>query len=87
MSGLQFTSFHDDFYHPANSKIFFYGDDDPVYRLELLDSYLSEFDKPEQPARGVDTQVQSWRSGRRFVRGEGLIKSVLRVDACVWRDG
>lgn len=40
----QFKAFHDSYYHPANSRIFFYGDDDLGTRLELLDSYLSAFD-------------------------------------------
>ncbi len=43
----QFKSFHDTFYHPANSLIFFYGDDDEQERLRLLDEYLSQFDKIE----------------------------------------
>ena len=38
-------SFHSTFYHPSNSKIFFYGDDDPAKRLELLDVYLRDFSK------------------------------------------
>lgn len=40
----QFKSFHDTFYHPGNSMIYFYGDDEPQERLRLLDEYLSEFD-------------------------------------------
>ena len=40
----QFKAFHDSYYHPANSRIFFYGDDDLEYRLELLDEYLRDFD-------------------------------------------
>jgi hypothetical protein len=44
----QFTAFHDAYYHPANSRIFFYGDDDVASRLELLDSYLAPFDAPMQ---------------------------------------
>lgn len=39
----QFKTFHETFYHPSNAKIFFYGDDDPEKRLELLDEYLQEF--------------------------------------------
>jgi len=38
-----FKAFHSEFYHPSNSRIFFYGDDPVPKRLELLDSYLSEF--------------------------------------------
>eukprot|EP00600_Ochromonadales_sp_CCMP1393_P015327 CAMPEP_0175034098 /NCGR_PEP_ID=MMETSP0005-20121125/22411_1 /TAXON_ID=420556 /ORGANISM="Ochromonas sp., Strain CCMP1393" /LENGTH=1034 /DNA_ID=CAMNT_0016294879 /DNA_START=271 /DNA_END=3375 /DNA_ORIENTATION=+ len=40
----QFKSFHSSYYHPSNSRVFFYGDDDPMERLRLLDSYLCEFD-------------------------------------------
>jgi Zn-dependent M16 (insulinase) family peptidase len=36
----QFKAFHSDYYHPSNSRVFFYGNDDPVKRLELLDEYL-----------------------------------------------
>jgi presequence protease len=39
----QFRSFHDTYYHPSNSYIWFYGDDDPEERLRLMDTYLSEF--------------------------------------------
>ena len=40
----QLRSFHERFYHPSNSRLFFYGDDDPTERLRLLDAYLSEFE-------------------------------------------
>ncbi|MDX1414581.1 MAG: insulinase family protein [Candidatus Promineifilaceae bacterium] len=43
----QFKSFHDTFYHPSNSLIFMYGDDDPQERLRLLDAYLSQFSAAE----------------------------------------
>ena len=39
----QFKAFHQRFYHPANSRIFFYGDDDPEARLRLLQEYLDDF--------------------------------------------
>ncbi len=38
-----FKAFHQNFYHPSNARIFFYGDDDPERRLEILDNVLSEF--------------------------------------------
>eukprot|EP00607_Mallomonas_marina_P007288 CAMPEP_0182417672 /NCGR_PEP_ID=MMETSP1167-20130531/2113_1 /TAXON_ID=2988 /ORGANISM="Mallomonas Sp, Strain CCMP3275" /LENGTH=1082 /DNA_ID=CAMNT_0024591379 /DNA_START=84 /DNA_END=3332 /DNA_ORIENTATION=+ len=41
----QFQEFHAKYYHPSNSRLYFYGDDDPMKRLELLDEYLSEFDE------------------------------------------
>lgn len=39
----QFKSFHDTYYHPSNARIFFYGDDDPEMRLQLMDGYLKDF--------------------------------------------
>jgi presequence protease len=39
----QFRSFHDTYYHPSNARIFFYGDDDPDMRLQLMDGYLKDF--------------------------------------------
>jgi Zn-dependent M16 (insulinase) family peptidase len=46
-----FKAFHQRFYHPSNAKIFFYGDDDPDRRLEILDGVLSEFAKAEIDSR------------------------------------
>ncbi len=43
----QFKAFHDQYYHPSNARIFFYGDDDPEERLRLMDDYLSQFDAIE----------------------------------------
>lgn len=40
----QFREFYFRYYHPSNSRVFFYGDDDPTMRLDVLDSYLSSFD-------------------------------------------
>ena len=39
----QFQDFHARYYHPSNSRVFFYGDDDPMQRLVLLDEYLRDF--------------------------------------------
>jgi len=41
----QFKTFHEKFYHPANARIFFYGNDDPDERLRRMDRYLSGFEK------------------------------------------
>ena len=38
-----FLNFHRTYYHPSNAWIFFYGDDDPNARLELLGEYLNQF--------------------------------------------
>jgi hypothetical protein len=40
-----FKDFHSTMYHPSNSHIYFYGDDDPMKRLELMDAYLKDFPK------------------------------------------
>ena len=40
----QFKRFHETHYHPSNAHIYFYGDDDPDKRLEMLEEYLKEFD-------------------------------------------
>jgi Zn-dependent M16 (insulinase) family peptidase len=40
----QFKSFHQTYYHPSNSYIFFYGDDDPAERLRYMDGWLKDFD-------------------------------------------
>jgi Zn-dependent M16 (insulinase) family peptidase len=47
-----FKAFHDEFYHPSNARIFFWGDDDPTERLRIVDEYLSQFQ-----ARKVDSTV------------------------------
>jgi hypothetical protein len=39
----QFQDFHARYYHPSNSRLWFYGDDDAEKRLQILDAYLSEF--------------------------------------------
>lgn len=49
----QFKAFHSDYYHPCNSRVFFYGNDDPMKRLNLLDEYLQDFD-----AKDVNSNVQ-----------------------------
>ena len=39
----QFKTFHDEYYHPANAWIYFYGDDKPKKRLKLMNKWLREF--------------------------------------------
>jgi len=43
----QFKSFHEQFYHPSNSRIFFCGDDDPQERLRLMNEALKDFTRRE----------------------------------------
>ncbi len=43
----KFKKFHEKYYHPSNSRIFFYGDDDPEKRFEIIDEYLKNFERAE----------------------------------------
>ena len=43
----EFKAFHQRYYHPSNSRIYFYGDDDPTQRLAILDEYLRDFEAIE----------------------------------------
>ncbi|XP_074285856.1 presequence protease 2, chloroplastic/mitochondrial-like [Silene latifolia] len=45
----EFKEFHRKFYHPSNSRIWFYGDDDPTERLRLLSEYLDMFEASSAP--------------------------------------
>lgn len=47
----QFLRFHATLYHPSNARIFFYGDDDPERRLQILDTYLSQFEPLDSPSQ------------------------------------
>lgn len=42
-----FKGFHERFYHPSNARFWFYGDDPPDRRLELLDEFLRDFERNE----------------------------------------
>jgi Zn-dependent M16 (insulinase) family peptidase len=41
----QFKAFHETYYHPANARIYWYGDDAPEERLRILDAYLRDFER------------------------------------------
>lgn len=64
-----FVKFYKTLYHPSNSYIFFYGDDDPAARLKLMDGYLGGYKplkvksqipalKPFKQPRAVDVPYQ-----------------------------
>jgi Zn-dependent M16 (insulinase) family peptidase len=42
-----FKAFHESYYHPSNSYIYFYGDDPEEERLRILETWLKDFDKKE----------------------------------------
>ncbi len=51
----QLKHFHDTYYHPSNARIFFYGDDDPERRLELINAWLTDF-TPIEPNSSIPLQ-------------------------------
>jgi len=67
LSFEQFAEFHGKFYHPANSRIFFAGDDDVATRLELMDEYLSDFgpSPDSKPKSQVKWQSKSFVEHKR----------------------
>lgn len=52
LSYEQFKAFHETYYHPSNAWFYFYGNDDPDWRLALLEDRLKDF----QP-RPVDSRI------------------------------
>ncbi|PNH08443.1 Presequence protease 1, chloroplastic/mitochondrial, partial [Tetrabaena socialis] len=57
LSYTKFQQFHEKYYHPSNARFWFYGDDEPLKRLELLDGFLSEFERRDVDS-AVETQVR-----------------------------
>lgn len=45
----EFRKFHENHYHPSNARIFFYGNDNPERRLQILGEYLDGFHPLENP--------------------------------------
>lgn len=58
----RFKEFHEKYYHPSNSRVYFYGNDDPFRRLELLDEYLQEFERPTRDVHSSSIAYQKFRS-------------------------
>ncbi len=50
-----FKAFHERLYHPSNARIYFYGNDDPDRRLEIIQEFLREFGRTD-PASTVSNQ-------------------------------
>ncbi len=77
----QFADFHRRFYHPANARIFFYGDDDAEWRLELLEEYLGEFAPLE-----VDSAIASqppFAGPKRLVQPYAISEDGEEADKCM----
>lgn len=54
----KFKAFYKQYYHPSNARVYFYGDDPVGERLNLLDSYLSEFGKAPEPVEVTRVETQ-----------------------------
>jgi Zn-dependent M16 (insulinase) family peptidase len=68
----QFKRFHETFYHPSNAFIYFYGDDDPEERLQLMNSYLEGYDAIDvNSAVHLHTPIE---------KGESVIKPFAASD-------
>ncbi len=67
----QFKGFHERHYHPSNAMVFFYGDDPVGPRLDLLSSYLDEFEaRPEHKRQSEVARQQLWQELPAAVRNE-----------------
>jgi len=71
----KFMAFHREHYHPSNGYAYFYGDDDPDKRLEILDAVFSKFEPIEVAGTRVPlmdrfTKAVSVRKG--YPASEGL---------------
>jgi len=81
-----FQNFHKKFYHPSNSRIYFYGDDSVEKRLELLDEYLKEFDyrdcnKDESMVKWQKKIDTPWKHSAYFATNEdGIGKHMVSVN-------
>ena len=87
LSFQQFKSFHERFCHPSNARIYFYGNDDPDRRLEIIHEYLKDFNRTEPesgvPLQGSKTEpvriVRSFAVGKDEAAG-GEPKSMVTVN-------
>ncbi|MFA6809709.1 MAG: insulinase family protein [Desulfoplanes sp.] len=78
----EFKNFHATYYHPSNAWIYFYGDDDPEKRLELIKEYLDDFERiapdsviPLQPFREDLATVR-----RAYAAGDGQDKGMTTMN-------
>ena len=79
----QFMAFHRDHYHPSNGYAFFYGDDDPDKRLEILDKVFSEYEyvdvaRTRVPLQERFTEARSVRKG--YPASDRLAKGMFTVN-------
>ncbi|WP_054651912.1 insulinase family protein, partial [Salidesulfovibrio brasiliensis] len=79
----QFSEFHRTHYHPSNAYAFFYGDDDPEKRLEILDEYFNQFEplSPEFSQVPLQPRFEKAREVRKtFPASAGNTKCMFTVN-------
>lgn len=80
----EFLEFHRRYYHPSNARIYFYGNDDPDRRLDILSTFLNDFTRMEIDS-GIPLQGP-FPSPRRVMRAfaasdsEGKPKGMMTVN-------
>ncbi|WP_449243412.1 insulinase family protein [Desulfovibrio sp.] len=81
-----FMAFHRAHYQPTNAFAFFYGDDDPVERLRILDQAFSEFERG-RPGHYIPLQKpfrEPARLERPYAAGPGESqKSMFTLNFCL----
>lgn len=79
----QFSEFHKTHYHPSNAYAFFYGDDDPEKRLEILAEYFDQFERIDVsdsrvPLQGRFTEAVQVR--KPYPASQRLAKAMFTVN-------
>ena len=70
LSFADFQEFHNKFYSPSNSRVFFYGDDDVPTRLNFLDSYLKEFKLSGEEIDNLKTSSRVQWQSKKFAQAK-----------------
>ena len=82
-----FKGFWETYYHPSNSFIFFYGNDDPEKRLELMEGYLKPYKKKK--VRSVVPLAKPFKRPKRveYSYDAGDIKEIEKKNFLIvnWR--
>ena len=76
-------AFHRDHYHPSNAYAYFYGDDDPQKRLEILDAVFSQYEPIDVtptrvPLQARFTEAKAVRTG--YPASDRLAKGMFTVN-------
>ncbi len=73
----EFKAFHQNYYHPANAFIYFWGDDHPQKRFAILNEYLNDFQSRKiDSAIAVQKRfVQPVKARHKYFAGKDLGKT------------